>query len=64
MGHLRQQAGDEAVRLEEGAHEGEGQAEGGRSLDHPSLLQLQVALYTYLCAPPPDAKYLAQLQVQ
>ena len=38
----RQQAGHEAVRLQEGAHEGAGPAEGGRPLDHPPLLQLQV----------------------
>ena len=38
----RQQAGHEAVRLEEGADEGARAAKGGRPLDHPPLLQFQV----------------------
>lgn len=37
-----QQARHEAVRLQEGADEGASPAEGGRTLDHPSLLKLQV----------------------
>ena len=41
--HLRadgQQVGDEVVWVEEGADEGESEAEGDRTLDNPPLLQL------------------------
>ena len=36
----RQQARHEAVREQEGAHEGESATESGRSLDYTPLLQL------------------------
>ena len=53
--HLRadgQQAGDEAVWVEEGSDEGEGEAEGDWTLDNPPMLQLQVFLCnTLLLAP-------------
>ena len=39
----RQQAGDEAVRLEEGADTGAGATEGRRPLDHTPLLKLQAS---------------------
>ena len=38
-----QQAGDEAVRLEEGADPGAGATEGRRPLDHTPLLKLQAS---------------------
>jgi hypothetical protein len=38
-----QQAGDEAVWVKEGAHSREGQAKGGRTLDHTSVLKFQVS---------------------
>lgn len=44
----RQQAGDEIVRLQEGAHEGEDQTESLRSLGHPSLFQLSVSLTYFI----------------
>lgn len=44
----RQQAGDEAVRLQEGAHEGEDPAEGRWSLGHPSVFQLPVSLLPFI----------------
>ena len=37
-----QQAGDEVVRLEKGAHPGAGATESRRPLDHSPLLKLQV----------------------
>ena len=37
-----QQARHETVWIEEGAHAGEGETESCRTLDYPSLLQLQV----------------------